>query len=45
MHFIMTESLDSKLDAIMNVLASLSDKSAEIEKVMAGLYNDEASEI
>ena len=36
----MAESLDSRLDAIMNVLASLSQKTAEIERVIAGLHND-----
>ena len=39
----MAESLDSKLDAIMNTLASLSHRTAEIEGVMASLHNDGAS--
>ena len=38
----MAESLESKLDAIMNALASLSHETAEIEGVMAGLHNDGA---
>jgi hypothetical protein len=41
----MAESLDSKLDAIMNALASLSHRTAEIEGVMAGLHSDGASVI
>jgi len=41
----MAESLESKLDAIMNALASLSHRTAEIEGVMAGLHNDRASGI
>ena len=41
----MAESLESKLDAIMNVLALLSHRTAEIEGVMAGLHNDGASGI
>ena len=38
----MAESLNSKLDIIMNVLTSLSHKTAKIKKVMAGFHNDEA---
>ena len=38
----MAESLESKLDAIMNALASLSHRTAEIEGVMAGLHSDGA---
>ena len=38
----MAESLESKLDAIMNALATLSHRTAEIEGVMAGLHNDGA---
>jgi len=41
----MAESLESKLDAIMNVLASLSHRTAEIEEVMVGLHSDGASGI
>jgi hypothetical protein len=41
----MAQSLESKLDAIMNALASLSHRTAEIEKVMAGLHSDGASGI
>ena len=36
----MVESLESKFDAIMNILATLSHRTAEIEEVMAGLHND-----
>nr|PNR52172.1 hypothetical protein PHYPA_008546 [Physcomitrium patens] len=39
----MTESSESKLDAIMNVLATLSQRTAEIEGVVARLHNDGAS--
>ena len=38
----MVESLESKLDAIMNVLASLSHRTAEIKRAMARLYSDGA---
>ena len=38
----MAESSESKLDAIMNVLATLSQRTAEIEGVMARLHNDGA---
>ena len=41
----MAESLESKVDAIMNALASLSHRTAGIEGVMAGLHNDGASRI
>jgi Retrotransposon gag protein len=41
----MTESSESKLDAIMNALATLSQRIAEIEGVMARLHNDGASVI
>ena len=41
----MAENLDSKLDAIMNALASLSHRTAEIEGVMVGFHNDGASVI
>ena len=39
----MAEGLESRLDAIMNALATLSHRTAEIEGVMAGLHNDGAS--
>ena len=39
------ESLKSKLDAIMNALAMLSHRTAEIEGVMAGLHNGGTSKI
>ncbi len=39
----MAESFESKLDAIMNALATLSHRTAEIEGVMARLHNDRAS--
>lgn len=39
----MTESSESKLDAIMNALATLSHRTAEIEGVIARLHNDGAS--
>lgn len=38
----MVVSLDSKLNVIMNALASLSRKTIEIEGVMTGLHNDGA---
>ena len=41
----MAESLESKLVAIMNALASLSHKTAEIEGVMAGLHHNGVSGI
>lgn len=41
----MTESSESKLDAIMNALATLSQRTAEIEGVVARLHNDGASGI
>jgi len=41
----MAENLESKLDAIMNALASLSHRTAEIEGVIVGLHNNGASGI
>lgn len=41
----MAESLESKLDAIMNALVALSHRQAEMEGVMAELHNDGASGI
>lgn len=41
----MTESSESKLDAIMNALATLSQRTAEIEGVVARIHNDGASGI
>lgn len=41
----MAENLESKLDAIMNALALLSHRTAEIEGVMAGLHSDGVSGI
>lgn len=41
----MTESSESKLDAIMNALATLSQRTAEIEGVVARLHNDGVSGI
>ena len=41
----MAESLESKLDAIMNALATLSHRTAEIEGIMAGLHKGGTSEI
>ena len=42
---IMTENLESKLDAIMHALVTLSHRTAEIEGVMAVLHDDGAPEI
>ena len=38
----MAENLESKSDAIMSVLATLSPRTTKIEGVMAGLHNDGA---
>ena len=38
----MAESLDSKLDGIINALASLLHRTAKIEGIMAGLHNEGA---
>ena len=43
--FNMAESLESKLDAIMNALATLSHRTAEIKGVIAGLHNGGTFEI
>ena len=36
----MGESLDSKFNVIMNAIASLSQRTAEIERIISGLHND-----
>jgi len=41
----MVEILKSKFDAIINVLATLSHRTTEIEGIMARLQNDRASRI
>ena len=41
----MIESLESKLDAIMNAFTMLSQRTAEIEGVVTRLHNDGASGI
>ena len=41
----MAKTPESKLDAIMSALATLSHRQAEMEGVMAGLHNDGASGI
>jgi len=41
----MAENLESKLDAIMSALATLSHRTTEIEGVMAGLHNETVSGI
>ena len=38
----MGESLDSKFNVIMNAIASLSQRTAEIERIISGLHNDKA---